>query len=361
MSFRTQLGSLVLGLSIALCGSAAFAQPQAGGLDRAIVSATGPLNDTQKSAVAAFVSKNAQVIKTASDARSLEEARLALASAPRDPGSGVGFRKAYGQALVAELGAVAKDKDLRRALAALQALRFSRSTEGFDVLLDRTIAANEPNAAKRIAAASLVVDGFEDLDASNAYIESAARRLRDAVAAEKDWIALQQKLVAIGSAARRKDFPAENARNVRKSQAEAIATLATAMKSSSAADPRMQAIQRVVVGLRNELLAMPTADRSSVSRALAPALADLLGCAGAHWDSAHADASLSAAYASVLNNCELLLRLIDRGERPQAYSGSKPEGEAKVLSAAWDAKEKDKFQAEVDRWSGIVRGAPYKN
>lgn len=359
MSFRPLFGSLILGSVLAFSGSAAHAQSTS--IDRTILAATGALNDGQKSAVSAFVGKYAETIRTGSDARSVEEARAALATPARDPAASPSFRKAYGAVLITELSPVVKGSDLHRSLNAMQALRFTRTSEALDVILERTAVASESNPAKRIAAASLAADAFEDLDASNAYYETAARRLRDAAVNETDWLALQQKLAAIGAAARRKDLPADNARNVRKAQAEAIASLAKGMKASAAADVRMQAIQRTLVGLRNDLLVMQSADRSAVSKILAPALSDLIACANAQWDGAHADATMSASYASVLNSCEVLLRLIDRGERPQAYAGTKPEGDARVLGPAWESKDKAKFQAEANRWAGIVSAAPYKN
>lgn len=359
MSFRPLFGSLLLGTVLALCGSLE-ALGQSTALDRSILSASGALNDGQKTAVSSFVGKHAEAIRTGTDARAVEEAKASLATPVRDPAATPNFRKAYGQILIVELAPVAKGSDLHRALNAMQALRFSRTPEALDVIIERTTVASESNPAKRIAAASLAADAFEDLDASNAAFETAARRLRDAAVAETDWLALQQKLAAIGAAARRKELPAENARNVRRTQAEAIASVAKAMKASSTADSRMRAIQRTLVGLRNDLLVMQSADRSAVAKVLAPALADLLACANAQWDAAHADPTLSASYASVLNNCEVLLRLIDRGERPQAYAGTKPEGDARVLGPAWDAKDKAKFEAEANRWAGIVAAAPYK-
>jgi hypothetical protein len=360
MSFRPLFGSLLVGFVLAF-GATAEALGQSAGLDRTIISASGALNDGQKTSVSTFVGRHAEAIRSADEARAVEEARDALASPARDPAATPSFRKAYGAALLAELTPVVKGSDLHRALNAMQALRFSRTPEALDAILERTAVANESNSAKRIAAASLAADAFEDLDASNAYFETAARRLRDAAVGETDWLALQQKLAAIGTAARRKELPAENARNVRKSQAEAIASIAKAMRASSTAEPRMQAIQRTLVGLRNDLLVMQSADRSAVAKVLAPALSDLIACANAQWDAAQADATLSASYASALNNCEVLLRLIDRGERPQAYAGTKPEGDARVLGPSWESKDKAKFEAEATRWAGIVSAAPYRN
>lgn len=353
MSLRLQVGALLVGSALALSASS-WAGAQTEGIDRAVIAATGSLSESQRSAVAAFVSAQAEEIRNASNAKDVEDARIALVTPARDPAASANFRRAYSAALAAELAPVAKGSDLRRALNAMQVLRFGRTAESFDILLDCAMTSTESSPAKRIAAAGLLSDGFEDLDANNSYFESSARRLRDSIEGEADWIAIQQKLGAIASAARRKEIPADNARNIRRIQAEALAGLAKSVKASASADPRIQAAQRSLVTLRNDLLLMPTADRAAVSKVLAPALADFVLAGVAHWDAAQADATLSSSYASTFNSCEVLLRLIDREERPQAYTGTKPEGDARVLLPAWESSEKAKFEAEANRLAGIV-------
>lgn len=56
----------------------------------------------------------------------------------------------------------------------------------------------------------------------------------------------------------------------------------------------------------------------------------------------------------------MLLRLIDRGERPSAYEGAKPDGEQRLLAPAWESKDRAKFDAEAKKWSDVVAGAPYR-
>jgi hypothetical protein len=243
----------------------------------------------------------------------------------------------------------------------MQVLRFTRSSDAIDVIVECATPSTESDPGKRIAAGSLLIDGFEDLEASNTYYDQIARKLRDAAVAETDWMALQQKLSAFAAAARKKDLPAENARNLRKGQAEALGEIARKSKGSTAVDDRMRAVQRVLVGLRNDLLVMPQADRSQLAKTLAPALTELLNAASAQWDAAHASKDAVAAYGSLINSCEVVLRLIDRSERPSAYSGTKPDGDSRVLAAAWESGDRSKFDAEAKRWAGIVSAAPYRN
>ncbi len=343
---------------LAACVSAtAFAQST---LDRAILGATAPLTAAQKSTLDTFLSKRVDAIRDSNDASAVEESRSILVTAARDPAATPIFRKAYALALIAELGPTVKSRDLRRAINAMQVLRFTRTPEGLDLVVERTIPGSETEAGKRIAAASLISDAFEDLDASNGYYETVSRRLKDATAGETDVIALQQKFTAIASAAHRKDLPAESARAVRKNLIDAIALVSKSIRAASAADNRMLALQRVLVGVRNDLLEMPQTERAIVSKTLAPALADLVAAASTQWASAHDSPALSASYASVMNSCEVLLRLIDRGERPAAYSGTKADGDQRLLAPAWENKDKPKFEAEAKRWNEIVGAAPYK-
>jgi hypothetical protein len=330
------------------------------GLDRAILSAAAPLTEAQKSAVNGFIAKPVDAIKDSDSSTAIEEARATLVTPSRDPSSTPTFRKAYAVALMAELGPVLKGRDTRRAINAMQVLRFTRTQEALDAILERTAPANESDATKRIAAASLAADAFEDLDAGNAYFETAARRLKEAAIAEGDPIALQQKFAAISAASKRKDLPADNARNVRRNLVEAIAAISKSIRASSKADGRVKPMLRALVSVRNDMLEMNQSERAAVSKALAPALVDLLAAGASHWSDAHADAALSQNYGSVTNICEVLLRLIDRAERPSAYAGSKPDGDSRILTPAWDAKDKSKFDSETKRWSDIVSAAPYK-
>jgi len=72
MSFRPLFGSLLVGFVLAFCGSAE-ALGQSAGLDRSIISASGALNDGQKTSVSSFVARHAEAIRTGGDARSVEE------------------------------------------------------------------------------------------------------------------------------------------------------------------------------------------------------------------------------------------------------------------------------------------------
>ncbi len=351
------LRPLLTALLAACVGGTALAQSS---VDRAVLSATAPLTEAQKTALAGFAGKHVDTIKDGNDAEKIEEARAALINVARDPASSPTFRKAYALMLIGELGATMKGRDVRRAINAMQVLRFTRTQEGLDAILERLTPASESEASKRIAAAGLAIDAFEDLDAGNAYFETAARRLKEAAIAEADPIAIQQKLAAIAAAARRKDLPPESSRGVRKQLIDALAAISKSVRASAKADQRVMALQRALIGVRNDLLEMSTVERTAVAKVLAPALTDLINAASTQWGPAHDQPALSQSYASLLNSCEVLLRLIDRSERAEAYAGVKPEGDARILTPAWESKDKAKFDAESKKWSDIVGAAPYR-
>lgn len=347
----------LLSILLASCvGASAFAQAS---IDRATLGATGPLTEAQRSSVSAFISKKGADLKAGQDPEKMEDARWAMVSTLRDPAASPMFRKAFAVAAVAELGPIVKGTDIQGAVQAMQVLRFTRATEAIDLLLDRATASNEPSATKRVSASTLLVEGLKDVDANAAYFETIARKLREASTAETDPVALQQKLFAIASAARRKDLPPDNARVVRRALVETLGAVAKSIRASKTADPRIQAMQRALISVRNDILDMSQAEQNEVAKTLAPALSDLLAACSAQWDSAHGG-TLSSSYSAMLNSCEVLLRLLDRSMRPSAYEGVKSDSEQRTLQPAWDAKDRAKFDAESKKWAGVVGAAPYR-
>ncbi len=357
---RAQLSARPLFILCAIAASLCASALGQTTLDRGIIATAAPLTDAQKAAVSTFAASALDAIRDGTDATEMVDARWTLVTPARDPAATAPFRKGYSAILITELTPVIKGKDLQRAVNAMQVIRFTRTSESVDVLIERSNSASENDPGKRLAAASLLADSFEDLDASNAFLETAARRIRDAASTEPDWIALQQKLAAISTAAKRKELPPDNARNIRKAQAEAIAAVAKSIKSNTTADERMQALQRALIGVRNDLLLLQQADRTAAAKTLAPAMGDLLTASSTHWEAGHNNATLAPSYAAVVNSCEVMLRLIDRSERPQAYAGAKADADTRVLATAWEASDKAKFDAEVKRWNAIVSASPYK-
>ena len=338
-----------------LGGSQASAQSNASpSLDRAIVASAASLTDAQKAAIQAFASTEVETIATSTDQAALDAARRALTDPPRDPAATAVFRRGYSTVLTPMLSPVAAGTDLRRSILAMQALRFLRSNEALDVLLNRASAATEKDATRRIVAAGLAADLALDADLSTIQIEALSKRLATCALAETDPFALQQQLEGFNAFLKRPGLTPDTAKNVRKAEFEAIAALAGSIAKNSAADARIASVYRALISVRNQWVEMPTAEKTAAAPQLARGLVDLLKASEKQWAGGHADTQMSTAYAGLCNSAEVLLRLVDRSVRPNAPRTS----DDGVLPKTWDASDKSAFTAEVKRWSDAV--ATYK-
>jgi hypothetical protein len=136
---------LTTALLAACVGATAFGQA----LDRAIVASTAPLTEAQKTALGTFLAKHIEAVKSGTDAAATDESRMAVVAMLRDPAATTQFRRAVATAFVADLGPVVKGSDSRRAIVAMQLLRFTRAQEALDVVLERTSPAAERRPVHR--------------------------------------------------------------------------------------------------------------------------------------------------------------------------------------------------------------------
>ena len=323
-------------------------------LDQSIIASSAVLTEAQKTAIKAFAQTQVQLLATANDQAELESARRILTDAPRDPAATAIFRRGYSTVLIPLLTPVASGTDLRRAIFAMQALRFLRSNEAVDALLNRASLATEKDGARRLVAAGLAADLLSDADLSPIQMEAIAKRLGICALAETDSFALQQQLEGFNALLKRSQLPADTAKSVRKSEFEAIALLASSIAQQPNADARMNAVYRALISVRNQWVEMPTAEKTAAAPQLARGLVDLLKASDKQWTSVRANANLSPSYAGMCNSAEVLLRLVDRSMRPNAPRST----DDRVLPKTWESADKAAFTAEVKRWSDAV--ATYK-
>ncbi len=323
-------------------------------LDRAIVASSTTLTEAQKAAIQTFAAGEVETIATSTDQAALDAARRTLTDPPRDPAATAVFRRGYSIVLTPLLSPIAAGSDLRRAILAMQVLRFLRSNEALDVLLNRASSAMEKDGTRRIVAAGLAADLAVDADLSTIQVEALAKRLAACALAETDPFALQQQLEGFNSFLKRPQLTPDTARNVRKAEFDSIVALASSIAKNSSADGRVASVYRALISVRNQWVEMPVAEKSAAAPQLARGLIDLLKASERQWTTGHASAHTSTAYAGMCNSAEVLLRLVDRSIRPNAPRTS----DDGVLPKTWDASDKPAFTAEVKRWSDAV--ATYK-
>jgi hypothetical protein len=351
---------LVAAGAVALVQSMALGQ--APNVDRALLTASSPLSGTQTTALKDFVSRWVSDIATASDPAEVTAARNALTDPARDPSATPIFRRAYSGAVLAELAPIVEGKDLRRAVNGLQVARFLRSPESVDLIAGRLQPTAEPNPAKRLAAASVLAAAVLDADLSAVQCDGITRNLVAAARAETDDQVLLQEMKVLNGIARRSNLPPATAEAAQAAQVAIFSGLVQGVASSPKADPRMASVARALVSLRNQWLELSRPQAAKFGPTLGPTIGAVLETANRHWDSAREDPSVQSAYEISVATGETLLRLIDRTLRPNAYPAPKPgakDDEARVLASSWTGGLKDAFSAEVQRWNGIVKAAPY--
>jgi hypothetical protein len=231
-----------------------------------------------------------------------------------------------------------------------------------DLIAGRLQPTAEPNPAKRLAAASVLAAAVLDADLSAVQCDGITRNLVAAARAETDDQVLLQEMKVLNGIARRSNLPPATAEAAQAAQVAIFSGLVQGVASSPKADPRMASVARALVSLRNQWLELSRPQAAKFGPTLGPTIGAVLETANRHWESAREDPSVQSAYEISVATGETLLRLIDRTLRPNAYPAPKPgakDDEARVLASSWTGGLKDAFSAEVQRWNGIVKAAPY--
>lgn len=359
---RTLTRSFLLAAAAVLSVAQPTAWAQSGGLDRAILTASAPLTAAQTSALDEFVSRWTSTLTGSDDPAEVTAARNALTDPARDPSASPIFRRAFSGAVLAKIRPIVEGKDLRRAVNSLQVARFLRSPESVELISGRLATSGEPDAAKRLAASSVLAAAVTDADLSAVQCDGLVRDILAAAALEKDESVLVQQMKVLRGIAKRAGLPPATVDAALAAQVKVFAGLADAIAASPQADPRMASAARALVSMRNDWLELPRPQAAKLGPSLAPPVATIIKAAERHWDSARGDPERAAAYEIAVATSETLLRLVDRTMRPTAYPAPKPgakDDEARVLANAWTASDRAAFAKEVARWGDIVKASPY--
>lgn len=358
----TRLGRMATIAAMAAVVVPATAGAQSPTLDRAILTASSPLDAAKTAALKGFVTRWTSDLAQSSDPTEITAARNALTDPARDPSASPIFRRTFSGVVLAELRPIIEGKDLRRAINGLQVARFLRSPESVDLIASRLSPTAEPDAAKRLSAASTLAAAVLDADLSPVQCDAITRDLVSAAGQEKDDQVLIQEMKVLGGIARRPGLAPASAETALGGQVKVFAVLVDSVAGSPKADARMVSVARALVSLRNQWLELSRPQSTKLGPALGPAIGKVLDIAERHWDTAHASPETQESYEIAVATGETLLRLIDRTLRPNAYPAPKPgakDDEARVLASSWSSGSKDAFTAEVKRWAGIVAAAPY--
>lgn len=375
-----QLGHSVALMAVPAAGVAAFAAPHAApapapaptpeeaqvggeGLSRSIIETTRPLGAAQQTELNAYVDKWVGLLAKAESDRDFEESRRMLIEPLRHVLATPAFASAYSSATLKQLIPIIDNRtDLRRAIHALQVVRYLRTAESITVLVDRLSSARVSDPVKRLVVAGLLEQALSDAGLNQAQFDANIRHIEAAARDEQDDLVVLREITALAAIVTRK--PAGNVQAAPDSS-KALATAAQiailreyASRLPRATSPatlasKLETAQEIVIKLRDEWLTTAGASKE-FNVTLVPALVGLLETL--RQSSATAKSvELAAASSQLVASTETLLRLVAN----RVESGAAP-GTGSPLVKAWEEATPEPFAQELDKWKALVSKAPYK-
>jgi hypothetical protein len=348
-------------VSVATLTVAAQAAPNA--LSRSIVSAQGSLSAAEQKDLEAFLNAWITQLAEGDGQRDLDDARRILTDPLRDLTATPAFFSFYEKAALPKLTPIIEGKDLRRAIHAMQVVRFMRTADAVALLASRVAQDREPLAEKRLVAAGLLAEALGDASLTQPQFDSTIRLIEAAATIEPNEIVIIRHVDALGGIAQRQAVgnsiaaaPASSAALARSSQVAILRNVAGKLSKSTNPTETVNALKEIVLRLRNEWLnsGLKGAGLKTFGGTLAPALVDVLAALQTQWDAGHNDKALDEAAQSLIGFIEPLLGLADSAARNNAGSTGK------AFSAAWTSGDAAAFGKEVATWKTTVSQAPYR-
>ncbi|MBL9149891.1 MAG: hypothetical protein JNM94_14470 [Phycisphaerae bacterium] len=348
-------------VSVATLTVAAQNAPNA--LSRSIVSAQGSLSASDQKDLETFLDAWITQLAEGDGTRDLDDARRILTDPLRDLTATPAFFSYYSTAALPKLKPIVEGKDLRRAIHAMQVVRFIRTADAVALLASRISQDREPLAEKRLAAAGLLGEALGDANLQQPQFDSTIRLIEAAAAMEPNELVIIRQVDALGGIAQRQAVgnsiaaaPVSSAALARSSQVAILRSVAGKLAKSPNPTETVNAIKEIVIRLRNEWLnsGLKGKDLKTFGVTLAPALVDALAALQSQWDAGHRDASLDAAAQSLIGFIEPLLGLADAAARNSAG------GTGKAFSGAWTSGDAAAFGKELSNWKATVSQTPYR-
>lgn len=231
-----------------------------------------PDEATRKS-IQNFVDPQVKLIATGAPAK-VEEARKALALVLRKPDCTLVFNRTFLQLAKPGIDEILKSGDGFRMTNALLVVRHVKCPEALDLMLSQASAESQADVRTRIAASGMIGAMIRGGVITPTEYDGAARRIRETLEGESNPLAasqLMEGISAIGLSAEGAKLPVQ----VRGAVDEIMKATNSAIDRASkqeTADFAM-VVYRGLISLRDLLVNMPSDQRSSLGRTIAPVLA----------------------------------------------------------------------------------------
>ena len=304
-TFRNAL-RLATAAALAAAAAAMPAVAQNGGLPADVVGAKQQLTAEQRKQVAQSVEQFAQRFADA-DPAGVVAVRNELVTLMRNPLTGIGFRRDFGADFVKEFRKFASGHDSMRASNAFIVARFVGTSEAVDFVCENLDPDAQQDIAVRIAAASQVTKAVDAAPLSPPQLDTIAKRLASVAKKETDWVVVSHEVDCITQMLHKEALPATQADAIAMNLAGTINDL-TARVSDGSQPNLVNALQRALLAVRNQLSGVAASARTKLLAAIAPSL-DSLGKLKGTPPKGISEGHLEGTFEAVVNTAGLLQKV----------------------------------------------------
>jgi hypothetical protein len=296
----------VLSLAASLALSAVSAA-QVQSISQQTIAAAGPLTAEQQAEIAKAMDGWAERV-TGSDPDKVIEARGEIDKlATKNPSVTVAFRRELGLAFAKRFeDAVTADK-AERSVSIFYIARSIGTVESIDFIVDHMDADSTGSPAVRIAASAQLPKAVESTQLSAPQLDAIAKRLVTLAGKEREWVAATHAFEAMGAMIRRKGLSVAQADAIGSSMSATINDLTERVMDGSAPE-MVNALQRALLVVRNQLSDVPAPARTKLLAAIAPSLKQLADSKG-KTPPAIAQAGLGETFDAVARTAGLLQKV----------------------------------------------------
>jgi hypothetical protein len=306
--FSARIAAIVGALTLVAAASPVFAQADAIPTD--LVNVKQPLTAEQRKSVTEFVTQAAERF-AAADPAGVVAIRTKLVDQIRQTTVSPNFRRDFGIAFVKGFAKFAEGTDSMRATNAFILARFVGTAESIDFLVDNLDSDNQPEVAIRIAASAQLPKALDAAPLSPPQFDAITKRIAAVLKKERDWVVAAHEVESITQMLREEALTPAQAEAIAMSLAASINDLQSRVAAGS--DPQLvNALQRALLAVRNQLSGIAGSARSKLLTAIAPSL-DALVKMKATPPAGISEAKLDPTFKAVVNTAGLLQKVAASG------------------------------------------------
>ena len=303
-SSSARIAAIVGALSLVATVSPVYAQADA--LPADLVTVKQALTADQRKVVTEFVTKAAERFAGA-DPAGVVAIRSKLVDQIRLPTVSPNFRRDFGIEFVKEFGKFTEGTDSMRATNAFILARFIATAESIDFLVDNLDPDNQPEVAIRIAAAAQLPKALDAAPLSSPQFDAITKRLAAVIKKEHHWVVAAHEVECMTQMLREEGLTPPQAEAIASSLAATINDLQS--RVTSGADPQLvNALQRALLAVRNQISGISGSARTKLLTAIAPSLESLVKMKSTP-PSGIAEANLTPTFNAVVNTAGLLQKV----------------------------------------------------